>query len=179
MGGTLSELPPRAAAFSEVGGPTPASDGSPPITRTARRVPCPLPRRIGRCACRLHPRAGSTSTLLEASLRPRLYSRGVLRLQSRYGPAVASTADGALCRREAYRPSPNRELAWFSYLPFHGVEDGDDLRVHRDLTLAPNARAPRGSRGSHQHGAGLRAPCHDAARPPTLSLGLAEWLPPV
>ena len=104
-------LPHRPTPCSTVEAATLVTHGSPPLARSPVST------------CRAHYPGGPVQVHLSAASpnraafpelwagrRPQLPFRGLLRLYTRYGPSIRSTAQGGLCRRASTRPvtQPNR-----------------------------------------------------------------------
>ncbi len=98
-------LPHRPAPHSAVEAATLVACGSPPLARSPVSTCCAHypggPVQVHLSAASPHRAAFPTFWL---GRRPQLPFRGLLRLYTRYGPSIRSTAQGGLCRRASTRP---------------------------------------------------------------------------
>jgi len=112
-------LPCRPAPYSTVEAATPVQHGSPPLARSPVSTCC---AHYPGGPAQVHMSAASQDRAafpdFAAGRRPRLPFRGLLRLHSRYGPSIRSTAQGGLCRRAQTQPVTQPSL-----LPATGPTD--------------------------------------------------------
>ncbi len=98
-------LPPGPVPYSTVEAATLVQNGSPPLAPSPVSTCC---SHYPGGPVQVHLSAASPVRAafpeLRAGRRPQLPFRGLLRLYTRYGPSIRSTAQGGLCRRASIRP---------------------------------------------------------------------------
>ena len=151
--------------------PSPAT-GLPRLRDPLSRRAVPLtPVDQSRCICRLLPRTVLPSPVLRPGRHPRLPFRGLLRLYTRYGPSICSTARSGLCRGASIPPvtQPHRP-------PATGPTDHCPGGTSTHKVIAPFGAHRRSRRATecHRDYYALRAERHFHSRWLSVALNLGD-----